>query len=315
MFANFRHLKFNIFGWLRCTEASIDYYVGALYLIRILDNKLLVQRVETDGKLCTDPGRNFYLLYVNTLKRFKAISINEEHDYDILITKTILFTSTLNGSIGKEFKKINPIPSIQTNLTTPGTTSTDNFEVSNIAEGLFTGCYGSHGNEILWVSIKEGNERLLPQIGMFNNGRDSGQGRELQGLKVTGDRNVPCGKISFCIDLNRVTDFERELELDHRPIAVISDRLELMELSVRRSNILTWARGVGQINRFPGRWEPEWITCSCVIYRDPSLVGGVHFSLIWDDPSERMIRHAIEFKTLATVDVPSWRDDISNGLF
>ena len=60
------------------------------------------------------------------------------------------------------------------------------LEEQPLPSGLFKGEYGGHGNEIIAVSYVESDGHS-----------------KLQGLKITGDPNVPMDKVTFSADLNK----------------------------------------------------------------------------------------------------------------
>lgn len=107
---------------------------------------------------------------------------------------------------------------------------------------------------------------------------------QLFGVKITGDANVPAGKTSFAIDLDRDCNIDTELEADRRPVILFLPTGAVMaNLANRRSNIALWRKGRGQINRVPGRWAPEWVDVDLVVYHEGFRCG---FSVVLRQPSQ-----------------------------
>mmetsp|Transcript_116092 Transcript_116092/g.227739 ORF Transcript_116092/g.227739 Transcript_116092/m.227739 type:complete len:279 (+) Transcript_116092:3-839(+) len=85
--------------------------------------------------------------------------------------------------------------------------------------GLFTALYGPHGVEILYLSLKETLATATEDCKLL-----------LEGLKVTGDENMPAGKISFEIDLSQGMDIQSVLEADRRPVFTQESSLDFSEV-------------------------------------------------------------------------------------
>ena len=68
-----------------------------------------------------------------------------------------------------------------------------NKDSTPIPNGVFKGTYGGHGNEI--IAVKHNSENNC-----------------LEGLKLTGDENVPMGKISFYADLSKPIYLSKEAQ-------------------------------------------------------------------------------------------------------
>ena len=87
--------------------------------------------------------------------------------------------------------------------------------------------------------------------------------------------------------------------MDQRPIITFPSKSvqpQMLNLHERLKYIRLWARAIGQINRDPAVWAPEWVVCSYILY-SKQIEDGVQFSIIWEDDSE-VFRHAIDFKPL-----------------
>lgn len=107
----------------------------------------------------------------------------------------------------------------------------------------------------------------------------------LRALKVTGDPNVPSGKISFSLDLTQHVNIAEAVQQDLRPLLYASssgvNRVEHIHVAVTR--VACWYRGRGQINRIPGDWDPEWVSCSLLVYERPRELSGAVAVLLWED--------------------------------
>ena len=166
--------------------------------------------------------------------------------------------------------------------------------VSSIT-GLFVACYGSHGLELLHISLTENDERVLEGPDNFNADlRESFS--VINGLKVTGDPNVPAAQLSFTVDVTHLKDFYSWIIADTRPVIVFSENgiTDVTLMTERQSNIRAAYRGKGQINRIPDSWDPEWVDLTLVIYHNSSVANGSSFSIVWDDVGEAY-RHLMDF--------------------
>jgi hypothetical protein len=185
--------------------------------------------------------------------------------------------------------------------------------------GLWNGIYGPHGEELLHVRfVRTQQEEQEEEAGMeaeaaHGDGGGGGGGLVVcEGLKLTGDPNVPAGKWSFRVDLQRPRDLQAALAADARPIyaalagdgAVDHVLLDLAE-EVGAGRIHGLYPGRGQINRVPGRWRPESVEVDLVVFREQKGETGQqeeqqqwsvpHFGIIWRD-DDHPWRHAIKFQ-------------------
>jgi Cyclin D1 binding domain len=173
--------------------------------------------------------------------------------------------------------------------------------------GLFVAPFGSHGLELLHISLVE------------NEGRISEESTDvsvdepyyvIDGLKVTGDPNVPAAQLSFTVDVTNSYEFQSWISSDRRPIIFFSNNgvVDATLMSERQTNIRAAYRGKGQINRLSHVWDPEWVNLTLVIYQDPSVSNGATFSIVWDDIGEAY-RHLMDFlpfsgRQYPTIDPP-----------
>jgi hypothetical protein len=128
---------------------------------------------------------------------------------------------------------------------------------------------------------------------------------QLQGLKITGDPNVPANKLSFCINLtDRVNVNEIFLE-DDRPVVIFpSTGPIVIDLESRIPHMGIWARGYGQINRNPPIWQPEWVSCAIITYRQPLSENQTQFTILWKDEGS-FYRHAMDFHAVQLDHLPN----------
>lgn len=190
--------------------------------------------------------------------------------------------------------------------------------------GLWVAPYGSHGLEILHLRTVMGAPSVAPSPAYssgrlkasFNRDREVRQllaSQELEnsnsspnqknqqlpiprleGLKVVGDANVPASKLSFVVDSSQQFSATERLALDHRlVVAFPPEGAVIADLNLRSDNIAGWYRGMGQINRIQGVWEPDWVGIDFLVYKS----GPVGFSVLWDEQGE-VIRHIIDFVKL-----------------
>jgi hypothetical protein len=175
-------------------------------------------------------------------------------------------------------------------------------DIGRIA-GLFTAPYGSHGNELLHISLTENEGRISEDNSDVN---DDEPYYVVDGLKVTGDPNVPAAQLSFTVDVTNSREFYSWIVSDRRPIIFFSNNgvVDATLMSERQTNIRAAYRGKGQINRLPDVWDPEWVDLTLVIYNDPTTSNGATFSIVWDDIGEPY-RHLMDFLPFCGRQYPS----------
>lgn len=161
--------------------------------------------------------------------------------------------------------------------------------------GLFVAPYGSHGLELIHVSLIENDERVLEAIDIQSS-ESNKPFYVINGLKVTGDPNVPAAQLSFTVDVTQTTDHDSWITLDTRPTLLFSGNsvMNTTFMGDRQQNICSAYRGKGQINRESDVWDPEWVDMSLLVYINPLFSDGANFSIIWDDVGESY-RHAMDF--------------------
>jgi hypothetical protein len=117
-----------------------------------------------------------------------------------------------------------------------------------------------------------------------------------KGLKIIGDPNVPGNQYSFRVDLSAAVDFLQMVQEDNRVIIMIAEMgaVDAVDIMNRIPLINGAFRGQGQINKRPGRWSPEWVPITMIVYHAPLTPSGAVFSIIWDDEGD-MFMHMMDF--------------------
>ncbi len=183
-------------------------------------------------------------------------------------------------------------------------------------QGLWVGTYGPHGEELLHVRFVEMQAPPPPQEQQEQEQQQEQQQQQqgltvvCEGLKLTGDVNVPAGEWSFRIDLHRPRDLRAALTTDTRPIFSSAtgggpmDHVLLdLEGEARAGRIHGIYPGRGQINRTPLEWHPEEVPVDLVAFREREGEEGEggegeeripRFCIVWHD-DDHPVRHAISF--------------------
>ena len=105
---------------------------------------------------------------------------------------------------------------------------------------------------------------------------------------------LPVPAFSFVVNTSQAFTPADRLALDHRLVVAFPPQgAVIADLSMRRDNVVAWYRGMGQINRIQGVWQPDWVGIDFLVYGS----GPVGFSVLWDEQGE-VIRHIIDFVRL-----------------
>ena len=123
-----------------------------------------------------------------------------------------------------------------------------------------------------------------------------------EGLKISGDRNVPAGKLTFVAAPAEPSAEALQQALgDERIIVTFANPQEPMQVNLRERGLTAARAAWGQINVLPGVWEPQWVPhCRLLEYAAASLPGQammpIAFSMLWND--EARVAHIIDFTPL-----------------
>lgn len=167
--------------------------------------------------------------------------------------------------------------------------------------GLYTAPYGPHGLEIIQLRpVLSADAAPAPwppekcPVGI--------EIPRLEGLKITGDPNVPAGKHSFVAAVTQLA--EPRADDDRHIVSFQRDGPILVRLEDRPTQMRF--RCWGQINCVPALWAPQWVEAELLVYQPGTVSMGsapVTFSVLWTDAAESF-RHIIDFTPL----VPGLRD-------
>lgn len=169
-------------------------------------------------------------------------------------------------------------------------------------QGLWTGVYSAHGWEVLRVTVENSGAPAPPDCAIA--------GPRLEGLKLLGDPNVPASKHSFVADAAscrlgpyRPEDDPFPVGGAARPILSFLGGGAAVMVSMAPRPVAARFRAVGQINRIPGVWLPEWEAATLVVYAPLSAAAAAPsspearrpgFTVIFEDEGEPF-RHAMDF--------------------
>lgn len=308
-YVSFRLLEFNILGWFRALPPFTLYDNGGLYCGRITSGEFLYQLVNAHGDIVGNEY-SFKIRYDKGANSLVAKSYGSEgKTYVLKLGKEILFVETRTST-----SRVVPIHAAMVLATLPNNANLSRA-LSAVSKpyvlescfGLHTAPYGTHGLEILNVSLHDRSDDcwIKPMRGITSS-FDFGE-LQLHGLKIKGDPNVPAGQISFCININSLVNPQQAVQRDQRIIVSFppnSREPDFISLEERLDSIASWYRGYGQINRRPSVWNPEWVSCSLILYQNP-LVSGARFTILWDNETE-YYRHAMDFIPLPQGSAPSF---------
>ena len=305
--------KRSIIGWYRIvrepeenssTARRSTFTRGGLVCVRRGDindgspESVILEIIEPSGKqLC-----KMEVMYINCQRKLvcqiddKGIFLMEFCESGIKLIAVSRDTNYLIQPLPRNYQES------KKNECTPTRLSVLN-NVSRIT-GLFAARYGSHGLELLHISLVENDERVLEGLDI-QSGESKGPFYVINGLKITGDPNVPAGQLSFTVDVTYLKDFHSWILSDDRPIVLFREDgvIETTMMTDRQNNIHAAYRGKGQINRDPDLWDPEWVDLTLIVYVNPVGARGACFSIVWDDIGETY-RHLMDFKSFQGQNYP-----------
>eukprot|EP01038_Epipyxis_sp_PR26KG_P013459 gene13459-18055_t len=316
LYGNLWKLNINLIGCHRLMPPYIQLN-GGFYISSVLNNLLVFRMADHHGKIIEN-DYGFTVYFDNRRKKLigKSIISGTEHLITFDTRYGMILSELTFGYDGqREFYFVSLpsiiIQSLPTLFNPPSLNPTNavmNFDNSissleigqssiisklEYCLGLYRATYGSHGLEIIHMSLHSSVSQyfLHQHIASEVNFGDI----QLHGLKITGDPNIPASKISFCIDINAVQNIAFLLENDNRLAVGVTEQGEphLISIHERMNNMVLWIKGFGQINRDPLVWNPEWVSCNFILYRNST----VQFSILWDDGLEPF-RHIMDFVSM-----------------
>ena len=302
LFWGLHSLSFPLEGWFRLIPINAELSRGGLYRAELSEGQLQFIGIDEHGQRDEQALMEFRLNFGTDGKGLEAVALSTGMVYRTTLQGDHLqlssWESTLIQSVA-QFAPVSPFaPSRIVDM------ANDLVSVHS-SLGFYQAVYGSHGSEIVHVSMRHRDDASwLRPVSSAGSDIDFGEW-QLQGLKITGDANVPAGQLSFCINLLSTIDVPTAIAADPRLMLMFGgNHLFLTNLRDRQRRILRWATGYGQINRYPPLWNPEWVPCDLVFY--DSLITEIpssperpaQFTIVWQDATE-MYRHAMDFSPLS----------------
>jgi|APGre2960657444_1045066.scaffolds.fasta_scaffold03023_5 hypothetical protein len=192
-------------------------------------------------------------------------------------------------------------------LLPPGTSPTP-----HALQGIFTAPYGSHGNE--YIQLRLALEHEAVSGGQTLPAKLAPASARLEALKLTGDENVPAGRLTFVCDVASACEPNSPLCSAlwnaTRPVysfesTLVNGAPVQLNMDARRGATVTvFCRCYGQINVDTAVWAPQWVAATLLVYRAGQvsaaarhLQAPVTFSVVWTDEG-LPYRHAMDFVPL-----------------
>lgn len=182
--------------------------------------------------------------------------------------------------------------------------------------GFWVGTYGSHGQEIIQVRFTTSTTTTTAT--RSTSGAIAGTAAPeapavqapaataviIEGLKITGDANVPANEWSFCADVSCPVDLAEALTADTRPVYTLNTHMgpEPFLLSEEAHRIHSVYRGKGQINMVPGIWVPQEVGVDVMVLQPEENEGKGGLWVVWHD-LEFTSRHCIDLTRLVETEL------------
>lgn len=243
------------FGWFHLIPFSQQMCYGGLYHIIVQEGEIRCLFADDRGEYITD-NRSLRIFYSNEKRRLVAENWTHQESFIVLVNSDAISFILQPKSHQTPLVAPNnalilqPLPPL---LGLNIQQHWSEFETLATSLGLFAARYGSHGSEILHLSLHSRDDVR----GLSTDKNIDFGDIQLQGLKVTGDPNVPANQLSFCISMQSLLDINSAFSQDNRPIIIFPpDRQNpiVISLQQRLPMVQLWARGYGQINRDPNVW-------------------------------------------------------------
>ena len=292
-------------GGLYCLLTQIFISNTRAYLIRLsihrVSCQLPAQIVDhgNDFPVLSQVPDCFLNIKATSTRGFSCTASHVRDKYILLMSDIgIILRSVADDSAASatpiHFQTISELGEFSSHISTQKSVSSIPT-VLNGCLGLMHSFYGSHGSEILHISI---HDRSVSSLALKDNGDIHFGNIQLMGMKVTGDPNVPAGNFSFVVNLDQSHSPVDELHADNRLVISFEGALgaHIVDMDQEVLRICHWYRGFGQINRNPFQWNPEWVGCNLLVYfvSEPT---DYQFSILWDD-DDSDYRHVMHFRRL-----------------
>lgn len=174
--------------------------------------------------------------------------------------------------------------------------------------GFWVGTYGSHGREIIQVrftttAAATGGSSTIATAAAPEAPSAAAPAAAaviMEGLKITGDANVPANEWSFRVDVSSgPVDLAEALTADTRPVYTLNTHMGPMPrlLSQEARRIHSVYRGKGQINMVPGIWAPQEVGVDVVVLHPEENEKNGGIWVVWHDV-EHTSRHCIDLTRL-----------------
>jgi hypothetical protein len=304
MYYTLKDLKCSLFGYFQSIPLaySRDYCKGGLFRISSNQSVVFCVQINDNGEEISE--WKWFFRFDVLSKSLNLLNFADSAKFFEVgfCVKTLILDrisdSPIKSLLSMAFEKI---PEIIYPPLLSGVLSLDCRDVLQDCQGclgLFTSTYSSHGTEILHLSLQTITRERFPFPGFDDFGSVA-----LIGLKITGDRNVPAGQPSFVVDImNRNHDYSPP----EIPTVVFPGNSKaeprIIDWQTRKPFLQFSSSGYGQINVIPFDWNPEWIKCEFLVYKEPIEADETVFTMIWRDEDFSGMDHALDFSFL-----PNWK--------
>lgn len=244
------------FGWFHLIPFSQQMCRGGLYHISVQDGEIRCLFADDRGQYVTD-SRSLRMSYSSEKRRLVAESWIQRENFIVSVNGDTISFILQRKPLQASVQAPNNVLSLQSLPPLLGLQIERNwseFETLAKSIGLFAARYGSHGSEILHLSLhSRTDERGLPS----DNGIDFGD-VQLQGLKITGVRLprifscfVKCllyfYRIPMCLQINclfalvcRLSSISTRLSIKTIDQSLFSHPIDRIQLLSRYNSDCRW---------------------------------------------------------------------------
>jgi hypothetical protein len=297
MYYTLKDLKCSLFGYFQSIPLVYDrnYCKGGLFRISPLKSCIICVQINDKGEEI-DEWKLFFRFDQHS-KSLKLLNLSDSAEFFAVSFSTASVVLDYLWRSSFLSRSLERIPGPVCSTLVCDVRSTESGELLQDCQnclGMFTSTYSSHGIEILHLSLQSSvRERFL-----FPGFADFGT-IALVGLKITGDRNVPAGQVSFIIDIMNRNHSYSPPEI---PTLVYPGNSKakgrIIDWEKRKAFLHFSSLGYGQINRIPFEWNPEWVKCEFIVYKEPIESDEAVFTMIWRDDEVIGMHHALDFSLL-----------------